>query len=584
MLSEKGTLKDTPPLKLLLTVFEQGLTGILYVKKDDTLKVLYFSRGKLIWAISNSEDDKLENILLARNIVDQDTLLRVKKEAHVSESIGKLLVERGLITLEELIDSSKEQLKRIIFNILKWKEGGFQFVKDLPPERLISLDLNITDFIVNFIVEVMDVSEIWKSIGSLQIELIKNPDEEKLSKYQLSENQYRLLNSFDGEMRLETILSRYTGGHRESLLKIIYFFIMAELVIKKEFELSDLSAFDHEREIDYLDEPKPHRKKAIEFDMDMVRAFEEKNLDSFPSLSTISRTSPGDYVFDEENDRGLKQEKKTVKPRIREDEFIENVNTDRFKKPVKSQTPSMFNPEESIKEEKKKGKFLAWSLVLVFFIFIIGGIILLVLPWFEKDSVVDTIKTREKKASEIGDIMKIVEQKPDSNPSDTGTVVDKKTGETSTGDAITENRNIEKPIEAQNKPEEMKDEKKGENKGEEKQNTPVLSGKSADIYFKSGNLITAGDVWRKELMKGGIKFSILLEMDCMKESVMHTYNRLENKKEFFILNKKTNNRICFLVFWGKFKDRKDASNNLKYIPAYFWRLKEPPEIVELSSY
>ncbi len=583
MLSEKGTLKDTPPLKLLLTVFEQGLTGILYVKKDDTLKVLYFSRGKLIWAISNSEDDKLENILLARNVVDQDTLLRVKKEAHVSESIGKLLVERGLITLEELIDSSKEQLKRIIFNILKWKEGGFQFVKDLPPERLISLDLNITDFIVNFIVEVMDISEIWKAIGSLQIELIKNPDEEKLSRYQLSENQYRLLNSFDGEMRLETILSRYTGGHRESLLKIIYFFIMAELVIKKEFELSDLSAFDQEREIDYLDDPKPHRKKTIEFDMDMARAFEEENLDSFPSLNTISRTNPGDYVFDEE-DEGFKREKKPVKKRIQEDEIIENVHTDRFKKPVKAHTPSMFNPEESIKEEKKKGKFLAWSLVLVFFIFIIGGIILLVLPWFEKDSVVDSIKTKEKKASEMGDIMKIVEQKPDLLPTDTGTGIDKNTGETSTKDAISENKSTDKSIDTQNKPEVKKDEKKDENKGEEKPDTPILSGKSADIYFKSGNLITAGDVWRKELMKGGIKFSILLEMDCMKESVMTTYNRLENKKEFFILNKKTNNRICFLVFWGKFKDRKDASNNLKYIPAFFWKLKEPPEIVELSSY
>jgi hypothetical protein len=169
MISEKGTLKDTPVMKLLLAVFEQTLTGILYVKNEEVLKVLYFNRGKLIWAISNSDEDKLENILGARDLVDPNILIKVKREAHVSESIGKLLVEKGLITLEELIDSSKLQLKRIIFSILKWKTGGFQFVKDAPPERLLSLDLSITNFIVDFILDEMDISDIWKEIGSLQM-------------------------------------------------------------------------------------------------------------------------------------------------------------------------------------------------------------------------------------------------------------------------------------------------------------------------------------------------------------------------------------------------------------------------------
>ncbi|MCP4154948.1 MAG: hypothetical protein GY757_44910, partial [bacterium] len=237
-------------------LFEQALTGILYIKNDDVLKVLYLNRGKLTWAISNSDDDKLENILIAKNLVDPDVLLKVKKEAHVSDSVGKLLVEKGLITLEELIESSKAQLKHIITSILKWTHAGFQFVKDSPPERLLSLDLNITDFIIQFILEDVDISDIWKEIGSLQVEFIKNPDELKITKYKLTDRQTDLLNSFTGANRLEAILSRYTGGHRESLLKIIYFFLMSELLIKKAFDLSDSSAFDESEGFDAIESSK----------------------------------------------------------------------------------------------------------------------------------------------------------------------------------------------------------------------------------------------------------------------------------------------------------------------------------------
>ncbi len=124
---------------------------------------------------------------------------------------------------------TKDRVGQAIESVLKWKTGGFQFVKDSPPERLLSLDLTVTDFIVKFILEEVDISEIWKKIGSLQVEFIKNPDENKTSKYYLSEKQRQMLDSFTGENTLESILSRYTGGHRESLLKIIYFFLISEI-------------------------------------------------------------------------------------------------------------------------------------------------------------------------------------------------------------------------------------------------------------------------------------------------------------------------------------------------------------------
>ncbi len=537
MLSEKGLLKDTPAMKLLLTIFEHGMTGILYLKNDDVLKVLYFNRGKMIWAISNSDEDKLENILISRELVSSNILMKVKREARVSESIGKLLVEKGLITLEELIDSSKTQLKRIVMSVLKWKNGGFQFVKDAPPERLLSLDLNITDFIVDYILDQMDISDIWKTIGSLQVEFIKSPDEQKVGKYPLSEKQMELLNSFTGEDKLETILSRYSGGHRESLLKIIYFFLVSELLIKKEFDLSDSSVFD-----------------------------EETGFESFKQADAVSPdTGFGSYTSPE-----------------RQPDQAQTYELGDHGEPfdLTSRQEEEESGQEEIDSEKGTKKIKMVSLILVTFILVLSGIILLLLHLILTE---DPIKKMTKTpGANSQDIITVAEQEPkvetlEETPGE---------GEVQTPGETGEKKTDEKPpVEKTGKVEKKKVEsKKVEKKKEEKPKPKLPTGKSAMAYFLEGNIITAGDVWKREIKNTGVKYSILLELDCLRKSVIKAYDQFKSKKDFFILNRPSRGRTCFLVMYGKYRTHSEATKGLNAIPRYFWQQQNPPEVVEVTTY
>jgi hypothetical protein len=584
MISEKGSLKDTPVIKLLLTIFEQTLTGILYFKNDDVLKVLYFNRGKLIWAISNSDDDKLENILIARELVDRDMISKIKREAHVSESIGKLLVEKGLITLEELIDTSKSQLRYIILSILKWKEGGFQFIKDAPPERLLSLDLNITDFIIDYILEEVEISDIWKTIGSLQIEFIKNPDEEKLSKYNLSLKQRELLNSFTGNTRLETILSRYSGGHRESLLKIIYFFLMAELLIKKEFELSDSSDFDEDAGFDPFGE-------------------ETRT----PGAGAITDTDIKTDVDSYEPSHSLAPAAEAPKPKKEREYTFEKPE---LEKPVTTEDPApvpiSYDKGKGIEKNTERKKIKMLNLVMVILILVLGGIILLILPMMlndtpeeklmrttkngdiitiEKSPTLEEQDKEDDKAEDAGDLK--TKDKPDVKPD--VKPEDKTEDKTSTKPQTVEETPIKTqqektrrekapPVKTQQEKPKTKEEKKEEIK-------PKLTpGKSAMAYFREGNLIIAGDIWRQELRKAGYKYSILLELDCLKESVFNAFGRIVSKDDFFILNRKSGKRNCFLVMLGKYRTRREAAEGIDKVPQYFWQQASPPQVIELAKY
>ena len=86
MFTEKGSLKEISVIKLLLEVYEENLTGILYLKRDIIIKVLYFNRGRLIWAVSNSEVDKLENLLVSRGMVKAEVIKSLDQNKEIKKS------------------------------------------------------------------------------------------------------------------------------------------------------------------------------------------------------------------------------------------------------------------------------------------------------------------------------------------------------------------------------------------------------------------------------------------------------------------------------------------------------------------
>ena len=79
MIQEKGNLGEIPPIRLFVTIFEEKETGILYLKRAELQKVLYFNDGKFTWGFSNSPEDKLEQMLLSRKLITDHALDDLKK-------------------------------------------------------------------------------------------------------------------------------------------------------------------------------------------------------------------------------------------------------------------------------------------------------------------------------------------------------------------------------------------------------------------------------------------------------------------------------------------------------------------------
>lgn len=539
MLSEKGSLIHTPAIKLLLSVYEQNLTGILYLKQAEILKVLYFNEGKLIWAISNSEKDKLKNVLIEGTYSNELEMDKFSSDWE-KDIFGKILVESGVITLEELIEVTKMQLKQIIISVLRWSEGSFQFTKDSPPQKFLSLELNVVEFVSEYIFKAMDLSVIWKEIGSLQIELKRNPDGSKFKMYKLSENQSGLLKLFNGNIKLEGIISKYSGVQREIVLKTIYFFMISELLIKKGFDLEYLKITEEEKqnthtvEIPILD----NENKADIFP-------EEKNKTKIENLN-YEKADPEVEIETETESENYSFSDKIVNEEVQEDSITEDKN--------------FFTENDELKK-KRKVNFL---LVLVIIILILSGIGFILLK-NTNVTVQDKDIIENPKKNKVDSIFKNDIKPVQIDKIDSATKVEEK--KIKKDDISLKMEPVKESVKIKKVVKKKKTQKK------------IEKGKSALQYFNDGQISVAIDLWNREIKNSKIKFTILLEVACEIISVKKALNNFKSKEKFFLINRKIGRRNCYRVCWGKFFSKKDAAAALDVLPKYFFNQESPPEVI-----
>jgi hypothetical protein len=576
MFAEKGFFSDIPTIKVLLSVFELELTGILYMKNEDVLKVLYFNRGKLVWAMSNASEDKLEDILIAKKLVDNETLVKVKAEEVVSVSVGKALVERGIITLEQLIESTKLQLRMIVRSVLKWDEGGFQFVKETPPERLFSLDMNVMTFLFNYVMREIDMTVVWREIRSVQTVLKKTASEDKIDRYGLTDKEKNFLLNFEQGTKLEAVLKKYGGSDRDSLLKIVYFFLVSDILSKDASAIPGASAPAAEPEAD-------REAETIEADAEIERAIEsniEKSMEPEPGFETGMESEVGGDVepepeIEEEVEPELPLPPIPAELEIGMPESPDGIDIvelpDRPKEPGGEEThfferdqdvaPTIETlPEEDeldvgtmVREDKKKNKQFNFLMFFVILILIVGGVIFLLL---QPEDEAETGKSKPDQ----GDVVQVQERKP----------------------VVPAEKQKSEPIEVQMKKEAPL---KKETTVPKREVKPLKrDDKGAFAYFEERNFIRAGELWEKEVRAQGVRYTVLLELDCLKESVINAYSQVSNKEAFYILNRRLDGRDCFLVLWGKFNSESEATAAMDRIPLYFRQQNPPARVVNLQQY
>ena len=131
----KGNLSSLPLPELLIQLRRTASTGILSVELEGTRKAVYFHDGRVVFATSNSPNDRLGETLLRLGKISVEEYEASLQQITHGRRQGKVLIEMGAMAPQDLWDGVETQVREIVFSLFEWSAGAFVFESTSMPQK-----------------------------------------------------------------------------------------------------------------------------------------------------------------------------------------------------------------------------------------------------------------------------------------------------------------------------------------------------------------------------------------------------------------------------------------------------------------
>jgi len=234
-ISLSGILKYYPLADILLDLQRSDITGILRVKKDLIHRQIYFDGGIMLFATSNLEEDRIEEILLKKGKITTDQYYHVR--GIISKErirFGKSLVDLGYLNPQDFILAVKNQAEEIILGLFQWEDGEVRFEDRQFSDNIIRLKLSASNLIFQGIKKV-NKPEYFNNIAP-PFDTVLYFSNEPINLFQditLSEEDKYVLSLLDGHLTIHEILSVSSLGSFITL-KVLCALLFTRMICIKE--------------------------------------------------------------------------------------------------------------------------------------------------------------------------------------------------------------------------------------------------------------------------------------------------------------------------------------------------------------
>jgi hypothetical protein len=143
-------------------------SGLLRFTLPGGNKSLCFQNGEIVYATSTFPEEEIGEILYSLGKFDRVTLHGARQFANGEIPLGKILVDQGVITSQDLWAATKSQVETISYNLFAFHEGFFVYTSVKPDkDKIISLSMTTQNLIMEGLRRVDERAVYMQKVKSL---------------------------------------------------------------------------------------------------------------------------------------------------------------------------------------------------------------------------------------------------------------------------------------------------------------------------------------------------------------------------------------------------------------------------------
>lgn len=231
----QGDFEGLTLASILQLLCNDQKTGVLTVTCDEEQTKVFFEQGTIVYASASLKEARLGYLMRSDGIISAQQLQRCLALAKEEKlHLGKILVEKGYISLDTLKKYNTQQVEAILYHLLFWKKGRFEY-KDakLNLKGMIVTQLNPMKLILEASRRIDELSVLQKFIPSDKIVFKMSGKVQSKEEIKLNANEWRILSLIDGSRTVRQVINE-SGYDEFAVYKIFFSVISSGLIEQKE--------------------------------------------------------------------------------------------------------------------------------------------------------------------------------------------------------------------------------------------------------------------------------------------------------------------------------------------------------------
>jgi hypothetical protein len=203
--TRQGEVRSTTVPNLYHEMQVMRATGLLTLTDGPVRKSVQFKNGTVLFASSNSRDDRLNQFLLTAGIIGlKDLMKSLEVMVATKDRLGEVLIRYKMLTPEQVEKYVRVQVCEIVYSMFQWTRGHFTFEPKPPASENITIGLGGDAIVIEGIKRIGSWARVYEEVGGLNAEYRTTREMPEIVKdLPLSQGEKDLLKQCDVPTSLE---------------------------------------------------------------------------------------------------------------------------------------------------------------------------------------------------------------------------------------------------------------------------------------------------------------------------------------------------------------------------------------------
>lgn len=264
-----GNIGRNPVGELLVEINSLELSGSLRISAGEQKIVIYFDQGKLVFAVSNTREHRLFEILINENQISKEKITNIENFTN-DFYLAKGLVKENLSTEANIATYFTVQIKQILESAVTLEDGKWTFSSLARIKEGIRFDIDINPILFKF-AQNLDKQKILARFKSFDEEFCLNPESKQNDLSFTPPEAFILSRISDVSLSINDLQSM-SGLPGQDVMEILYKLWFGGLIKRKKWN----SAFSNDAISDIRSRRLKLKTNALSVEEELAQAEEEK--------------------------------------------------------------------------------------------------------------------------------------------------------------------------------------------------------------------------------------------------------------------------------------------------------------------